>query len=89
MTLVMLSVATSIDALAVGLSFSMLKITIWFPAAVIGIIAALCTGLGVQIGKKAGDSSHIGSYADAVGGMVLIGIGMKILHQHGVLAAIL
>ena len=50
----MLSVATGIDALAVGLSFSMLKITIWFPAAVIGIIAALCTGLGVQSGKKVG-----------------------------------
>jgi len=87
MTLVMLSVATSIDALAVGLSFSMLKITIWFPAIVIGIIAALCTGLGVQIGKKVGASSHIGNYADAVGGVVLIGIGMKILHQHGVFAA--
>ena len=89
MTLVMLSVATSIDALAVGLSFSMLKITIWFPAVVIGIIAALSTGLGVQIGKKVGDSSHIGSYADAVGGIVLIGIGIKILHQHGVFAALL
>ena len=89
MTLVMLSVATSIDALAVGLSFSMLKITIWFPAAVIGIIAALCTGLGMHIGKRVGASSHIGSYADALGGIVLIGIGMKILHQHGVLAAIL
>jgi putative Mn2+ efflux pump MntP len=88
MTLVMLSVATSIDALAVGLSFSMLKITIWFPAVVIGIIAAICTGLGVQIGKKVGASSHIGSYADALGGIVLIGIGIKILHQHGVLAAI-
>jgi putative Mn2+ efflux pump MntP len=89
MTLVILSVATSIDALAVGLSFAMLKITIWFPAVVIGIIAALSTGLGVQIGKKVGASSHIGSYADAVGGIVLIGIGMKILHQHGILAALL
>ena len=86
-TLVMLSVATSIDALAVGLSFSMLKITIWFPAIVIGIIAALCTGLGVHIGKKVGSSSHLSSYADALGGIVLIGIGMKILHQHGVFAA--
>ena len=89
MTLVMLSVATSIDALAVGLSFSMLKVTIWFPAVVIGIIAALCTGLGVQIGKNVGGSSHIGSYADALGGIVLIGIGMNILHQHGVLAVLL
>lgn len=83
MTLVMLSVATSIDALAVGLSFSMLKITIWFPATVIGIIAALCTGLGVQIGKRVGASSHIGSYADSLGGLVLIAIGLKILQQHG------
>ena len=57
--------------------------------AVIGIIAAICTGLGVQIGKKVSASSHIGNYADAVGGVVLIGIGMKILHQHGVLAALL
>jgi putative Mn2+ efflux pump MntP len=87
MTLVMLSVATSIDALAVGLSFSMLNITIWFPATVIGIIALICTGLGVHIGKKVGASSHLSSYADALGGIVLIGIGMKILHQHGVFAA--
>jgi putative Mn2+ efflux pump MntP len=88
MTLVMLSIATSIDALAVGLSFSMLKISIWGPALVIGIIAALCTGVGIRIGKKFGASSHVSSYADAVGGIVLIGIGIKILHQHGVFTSL-
>ena len=89
MTLVMLSVATSIDALAVGLSFSMLKISIWLPALVIGIVAAVCTGVGLHLGKTVGASSRISSYADALGGMVLIVIGLKILFEHGVFGSLL
>ena len=83
-TLVILSVATSIDALAVGLSFSMLKISIWFPAFVIGIVAAVFTAVGIQIGRKIVKSSYLCSYAEALGGIVLIGIGLNILREHGV-----
>ena len=85
MTLVVLSVATSIDALAVGLSLAVIKISIWVPALVIGIVATLFTGMGLYLGKKVGASSHLSSYADVVGGVVLLGIGLKILHEHGAL----
>lgn len=84
MKLVMLSVATSIDALAVGLSLSLLKISIWLPALVIGLIAAIATASGLHLGKKAGTSSHLSQYAEVTGGMVLLGIGLKILREHGV-----
>ncbi len=89
MTLVMLSIATSIDALAVGLSFSVLNISIWFPALIIGIVAAACTAAGLHLGKTVGASSRIGSYADALGGIVLIAIGLKILFEHGVFKSFL
>lgn len=89
MTLVMLSVATSIDALAVGLSLSVLNISIWFPALVIGVVAAVCTGVGIHVGKTVGASSRLSSYADGLGGMVLIAIGFKILFEHGVFRSFL
>ena len=89
LSLVLLSIATSIDALAVGVSFSILNISIWFPALVIGIIAAMCTGAGINIGRRLGASSHIGNYADMTGGLVLIAIGFKILYDHGALSHIL
>lgn len=89
LSLVLLSIATSIDALAVGVSFSILNISIWFPALVIGIIAALCTGAGINIGIRLGASSHIGKYADMAGGLVLIAIGFKILYDHGALDRLL
>ena len=89
MPLVLLSVATSIDALAVGLSFSVLNIAIWSPALIIGLVAALCTAAGIHIGKRIGASSHIGKYADMAGGIVLIAIGFKILYEHGALDRLL
>ena len=85
-TLVILSVATSIDALAVGLSLSILNISIWVPALVIGIVAAIATGVGLHIGKKVGTASHVGQYAELVGGTVLLLIGIRILYEHGVFA---
>ena len=84
MSLAMLSIATSIDALAVGLSLSMLKIAIWFPALVIGLVAALFTAAGIRLGKAAGAASHLSSYAEIIGGLVLIAIGLNILRTHGV-----
>ncbi|VAW42604.1 Putative manganese efflux pump MntP [hydrothermal vent metagenome] len=83
-TMVILAVATSIDALAVGLSFAVLKVSIWFPAFVIGIVAALLTALGIHLGHFAGHSSRLGPRVEIVGGLVLIIIGLNILHGHGV-----
>ena len=86
LTLIILSIATSIDALAVGLSLSILNISIWVPALVIGIVAAIATGVGLHIGKKVGTASHVGQYAELVGGTVLLLIGIRILYEHGVFA---
>jgi putative Mn2+ efflux pump MntP len=83
-TLVMLSVATSIDSLAVGLSFSVLNISIWLPATIIGIVATLLTMIGLRLGCLLGAASRIGAKAEVAGGLVLLGIGINILHQHGV-----
>jgi putative Mn2+ efflux pump MntP len=85
LTLVILSVATSIDALAVGLSLAMLKITIWFPAVVIGLVAAGFTATGLHLGRTLGRTSRLGAYAEFVGGLVLLGIGLNILREHGAL----
>ncbi len=84
MTLVILSIATSIDALAVGLSLSLLGISIWWPALIIGLVALLFTATGLYLGKTAAKAEHIGKYAELSGGSVLIGIGLKILWDHGV-----
>ena len=83
-TLVMLSVATSIDSLAVGLGFSVLNVSIWMPAAIIGIVATLLTIVGLRLGCLLGAASKIGARAEIAGGLVLLGIGINILHQHGV-----
>jgi manganese efflux pump family protein len=83
-TLVMLSVATSIDSLAVGLSFSVLNVTIWTPAVIIGLVATLLTILGLKLGCLLGSASRFGSKAEIAGSLVLLGIGFNILHQHGV-----
>ncbi|NDV18471.1 manganese efflux pump [Pseudodesulfovibrio sp. JC047] len=82
-SLVVLSIATSIDALAVGLSLSMLGISVWWPSLIIGIVALLFTLMGLQLGKTAAKARCIGKYAELVGGTVLIGIGLKILWEHG------
>ncbi|MBW2467007.1 MAG: manganese efflux pump [Deltaproteobacteria bacterium] len=83
-TLIMLSVATSIDSLAVGLSFSVLNVAIWLPATVIGLVATLLTVIGLKLGCLLGSASRIGAGAEIIGGLVLLGIGFNILHQHGV-----
>ena len=85
MTLVMLSVATSIDALAVGFSISLLNVSIWTPALIIGIVAGMFTIVGLQIGKRIGSAKQLSIYAEIIGGFVLIAIGLSILHEHGAL----
>ncbi|MBI9085804.1 MAG: manganese efflux pump [Desulfobacterales bacterium] len=84
MTMVMLSVATSIDALAVGLSLSMLNIAIWTPALIIGLVAGLFTITGMHLGKRIAGAAHMSRWAEIIGGLVLLGIGINILYQHGV-----
>ena len=78
--LLILSVATSIDALAVGISLSFLKISIAIPAIIIGIVTFLLTLLGVFIGNRFGHFFE--NKIEIVGGLILIGIGTKILMEH-------
>jgi len=79
--LIMLSVATSIDALAVGFSLAMLGTSIWFPAGVIGVVALLFTAAGLHLGMLLGCRTRLGQHAEVLGGLVLVGIGVKILWQ--------
>jgi putative Mn2+ efflux pump MntP len=79
-SLVMLSVATSLDALAVGLSLAALHVPIIYPAAVIGVVAFLVTAAGTRIGPALG--RLIGKRAEFAGGLVLVLIAVKILADH-------
>ena len=83
LTLLLLSIATSLDALAVGLSLSLLQVSIWWPALVIGVVAAGFTIAGLQAGRLAGAAARLGRWAEFGGGAVLILIGIKILLDHG------
>ena len=79
-SLVVLSVATSIDALAVGLSLAMIGSTIVIPAVVIGLVAAAFTATGMVLGRRIG--SLWGKRVEVVGGLILIAIGVKIVMEH-------
>ncbi len=79
-TLIMLSVATSIDALAVGLSFAFLKIPILYPSIIIGLVAFAMTMIGIIFGEKLG--KIVGKKIEGLGGLILVGIGFKILIEH-------
>jgi putative Mn2+ efflux pump MntP len=78
--LLLLSIATSIDALAVGLSFAFLKISIATPIIVIGIVTFILSFLGVLVGNKLGHFFE--NKMEILGGLILIGIGIKILIEH-------
>lgn len=78
--MVTLSIATSIDACAVGLSFAMLDVVIWYPAAIIGVVTAILTTLCMVFGARIG--ARFGKRMEVIGGLVLIGIGVKILLSH-------
>lgn len=79
-SLVVLSLATSIDALAVGLSLAVVGVKVWFPSLIIGIVAGLMTITGMQLGRRFGQ--RFGSRIEVLGGLILIGIGLKILIEH-------
>jgi len=78
--LVLLSVATSIDAFAVGLSLGLIGSSIIRPAVIIGIVAAVFTAAGMALGRKVG--SLWGKRVEVLGGLILIAIGTKILLDH-------
>ena len=79
-SLMLLSIATSIDALAVGLSLAMIGAKIWIPAMTIGIITAALSLVGIYLGKSIGGACS--KRAEFVGGIVLIFIGLKIVVEH-------
>ncbi len=78
--LLTLSVATSIDALTVGLTFAFLEVNIILASSIIGVVAFVATTIGFLLGRRVG--KLVGRRAEAIGGMVLIGIGIRILLSH-------
>lgn len=78
--MVTLSIATSIDAFAVGLSMAFLGIVAWTPSLVIGLVTGSLVAIGICSGHRLG--GRLGKLAQVVGGLVLIGIGVRILLAH-------
>ena len=75
-----LAIATSIDALAVGISFAFLNVNIVFSALIIGLITFIICFIGVIAGKKIGGIFK--DYAELIGGIILILIGINIFNEH-------
>lgn len=80
MTLIMLAIATSIDAFAVGLSFAAIQQKILYPSVIIGTVAFVMTFIGTKLGPVIGRIA--GKRAELLGGLILIMIGVKILADH-------
>ncbi|MEI8200001.1 MAG: manganese efflux pump MntP family protein [Eubacteriales bacterium] len=78
--LLILAVATSIDALAVGVSMAFLQADIWWPSVLIGIVAFAFSYAGGFLGRRIGPV--LGKAAEIAGGLILVGIGVKILLDH-------
>ena len=79
-----MAVATSIDALAVGVSFAFLKVDIWTSALAIGVTTFVLSFVGVKVGNIFG--AKYKSKAERAGGIILLLIGLKILLEHTVFA---
>ena len=79
-TMILLAIATSIDALAVGITFAFFKVNIVVSITIIGIITFILSFIGVIIGNEFGDKFQ--NKAEFIGGMILIIIGLKILLEH-------
>ena len=78
--LLVLGIATSIDALAVGGSLALMPINIGLAVVVIGVTTFMLSFVGVHVGQRGG--TRFGTVAEVVGGLVLIGIGAQILYEH-------
>jgi putative Mn2+ efflux pump MntP len=84
LSLVALSVATSLDALAVGVSLGVLGVAIWGPALVIGLVAAALTAAGLHLARPLGRlGPRAGRAMEIAGGLVLVAIGLRILLEGG------
>lgn len=79
-SMIVLAIATSIDALAIGITFAFLKVNILLAVLMIGIITFILSMVGTKIGNKFGDK--FGAKAEFAGGIILILIGTKILLEH-------
>jgi putative Mn2+ efflux pump MntP len=75
-----MAVATSIDALAVGISFSFLNENIWLAALLIAVTTAIFSAIGIQVGNIFG--CRFKSPAEFIGGLILLLMGIKILVEH-------
>jgi putative Mn2+ efflux pump MntP len=78
--LVILSLATSIDALAVGFSLGLIGVLIWYPAVMIGLVTGLVSWLGIVLGRQLG--VRLGKQMEILGGLIVLGIGVSILLPH-------
>lgn len=79
-TLVMLAIATSIDAFAVGLSLAMLNVQILYPSIVIGVVTGSLSLVGLLVGHQLGTT--FGKQMEILGGIILVGIGLRVLITH-------
>lgn len=79
-TLFILAVATSIDALAVGVTFATIAAPVLISSAIIGVVTFIISASGVMLGSKFGDL--FGNKAEIAGGAILVLIGAKILIEH-------
>ena len=79
-TMVILAIATSIDALAVGITFAFLQTNIVLAAILIGLVTFILSVIGVKIGNQFGIKYE--KRAEIIGGIILILIGIKILLEH-------
>lgn len=78
--MLVLAIATSIDALAVGITLAFLKVNIWAAASFIGVTTFIISAAGVKIGHVFGEKYT--NKAELAGGLILMGIGVKILLEH-------
>ena len=83
-TLVSLGIATSLDALAVGLSAGLLQANILFTAGIIGIVCFILSASGFLIGQKLASLKRLDNWLNIFAALVLFGIGISILYEHGV-----
>ena len=79
-TMLILAIATSIDAMAIGISLSIMKTGLWVNVGVIGAITFAMTAIGVVVGNKFGNK--LGVKAELIGGFILIGVGLRVLIEH-------
>lgn len=77
LTLVLVSLATSIDALAVGFSLAMLNVSVWYPCVVIGIVTSILSVIGTWLGSRL--NAKFAVRAEIAGGVILVLIGLRIL----------